>query len=450
MIFRWEEILVLNGTELIMRLVNILRKKSAINSYCINVKTNILFMKNKFKFCVKPIAYGFSLVLISMVILLGSCEKMQDPVEEESAVDNSENQLKSASQIHTYMKLFDGGPVGYHSFRIPSIIKTTSGTLIAFAECRRYSSSDFGDINLVYKRSTDNGVNWSALGEIAGVGAGTWGNPTAVTDATNGRIWIFFNWNSADQTSQDDIDQWGERKVYSSYSDNDGVSWSTPLDRTSTLLPSGYTWDAMGPGVGIQTTQANSGRLIIPATRRNIYSDDHGATWQYATVPSGTGEATIVEKLNGTLMRNDRPITSQWELSKRRRISSGTIAGGFSSFVSDDALLEPKCEASILRYNMSSPDRIIFLNSASTVTRCKMRARISYDDGATWPISRKIYDWLTDEEALAQGKGGYSSMTKTADYCVGALIEIRESTGNYSIEFHKFNLAWILDGTPEP
>lgn len=84
-----------------------------------------------------------------------------------------------------------------------------------------------------------------------------------------------------------------------------------------------------------------------------------------------------------------------------------------------------------------------------------MRVRISYDGGLTWPVSRKIYDWLTDSEAFAQGKGGYSSMVKTADYTIGALIEINENTGDSQnshrfIEFHKFNLPWMLNGSTEP
>ena len=400
-------------------------------------------MKKNLSVDYKHLVYSVSLFSFVFGFLLGSCDKGSNPVEEEETPP-------STDEMHTYFTLFDGGPSGYHSFRIPSIITTTNGTLIAFAECRRYSTSDFGDINLVYKRSTDNGETWSALGEVVGTGPGTWGNPTAVTDWTTGRVWVFFNWNSGDQHEQSDIDQWGERKVYSSYSDDNGVSWSTPLDMTNSLLPPGYTWDAVGPGVGIQTAQANSGRLIIPATERNIYSDDHGATWHYQIIPSGTGEGAIVEQQNGTLMRNDRAVKSQWTLSARRRISTGSIANGFSPFVSDGILLDPRCQASIYRYNWGFRNRIIFLNSASTETRCKMNIRISYDQGQTWPISKKIYDWLTDAEAVAQGKGGYSSMTKTEDNCIGALIEILEPTGNYSIEFHKFNLPWILNGATEP
>jgi sialidase-1 len=234
-----------------------------------------------------------------------------------------------------------------------------------------------------------------------------------------------------------------------------GATWSTPADRTAALLPPGYTWDAVGPGIGIVTQFNHPGRIIIPAKGRNIYSDDHGATWNYALAPAGSDEGTIVELMDGRLMRNDRPVSSQWELSKRRRVSAGSIESGFPAFTSDNTLLDPKCEASILRYNTDAPHRIVFLNSASTVTRGKMRVRISYDDGQTWPISRRIYDWLTEDEAQQQGKGGYSSMIKTSDYHVAALIEVNEDTGNNStshrsIEFHKFNLPWMLNGNPEP
>lgn len=399
-------------------------------------------------------------LLAAALFLLPACTKKLEQNTRIGLEDESMSVVAAAAapQSHSYLKLFDGGPSGQHSFRIPSIVKTKNGTLIAMCECRRWNNSDWGDINVVFKRSFDNGATWTQMGEIAASGNGTWGNPTSVYDpaqGTNGRVWVFLSWNDGTHTSMSTIDSWGDRKVYSCYSDDHGATWSAPVDRTATLLPPGYAWDAMGPGIGIVTQFNNPGRLIIPALRRNIYSDDHGATWQYQLIPGGTDEGTIIERMNGTLMRNDRPTTSQWEASKRRRISTGSIEGGFSSFTSDGTLLDPKCQGSILRYNTDSPNRIVFLNSASTVTRGKMRVRISYDNGQTWPISRRIYDWLTEAEAQAQGKGGYSSMIKTADYHVGALIEINEDTGNNStshrsIEFHKFNLPWMLNGNPEP
>lgn len=392
--------------------------------------------------------------LAALVILTSTaCKK---GVADQPAADAERKAETEATQTHTYVKIFDGGTDGYHSFRIPSIVRTNANTLLAFVEGRMSANKDYGNINVEYKRSTDNGSTWSSMMEVVGAGQGTWGNPTSVVDRNTGRIWVFMSWNSATKNQSgtdgyDKIDTWGDRKVYYSYSDDDGLNFSTPTDMTSTLLPANYKWDAMGPGVGIQTT---NGTLVIPAIGRNIYSTDHGVTWQYKLIPGGTSEGTIVELNDGRLMRNDRATSSVWETGKRRWVSRGTLAGTFSTFAPDDVLLDPACEGSIVRYT-GSPDRIMVLNSASTETRCKMRVRISYDGGVTWPISRKIYDWLTDAEAFSQGKGGYSSMVKTADYTIGALIEINENTGDSgnshrSIEFHKFNLPWMVDGATEP
>lgn len=200
------------------------------------------------------------------------------PIEKKAEVKTA----LAAVQSYVTRTVFNGGDEGgYHSFRIPSIVKTKDGTLVAFAEGRKNSSSDWGDIDLVFKRSTDNGLTWGTLGTVVSTGADVWGNPTAVYDPSigaNGRIWLFMSWNSGLKTAVSQIAH-GERKTYTTYSDNNGVSWSSPVDRTAQLLPSTFTWDAMGPGIGIYTTIDHAGRLIVPAKGRNIYSDDHGATW---------------------------------------------------------------------------------------------------------------------------------------------------------------------------
>jgi sialidase-1 len=396
------------------------------------------------------------LFTLATLVILSATACKKGVADQPPSTNEDPKAVTEAAQTHTYVKIFDGGSDGYHSFRIPSIVRTNANTLLAFVEGRMSSNKDYGNINVEYKRSTNDGATWSSMLEVVGAGQGTWGNPTAVVDRNTGRIWVFMSWNSATKNQSgtdgyDKIDTWGDRKVYYSYSDNDGLSFSTPTDMTSTLLPANYKWDAMGPGVGIQTS---NGTLVIPAIGRNIYSTDHGATWHYKSIPGGTSEGAIVELNDGRLMRNDRATRSVWETGKRRWVSRGTIAGSFSAFAPDDVLLDPACQGSLVRYT-GAPDRIMVLNSASTETRCKMRVRISYDGGVTWPISRKIFDWLTDSEAFAQGKGGYSSMVKTADYTIGALIEINENTGDSgnshrSIEFHKFNLPWMLNGSTEP
>ncbi|MBL7256362.1 sialidase family protein [Paractinoplanes lichenicola] len=376
----------------------------------------------------------------------------------------------AADEKHSESLLFDGGGETlngtlYHSFRIPSLIRTTKDTLLAFAEGRADSNRDYGNINVLAKRSTDNGNTWSGPAEVAGTGPGTWGNPTAVVDRTSGKIFLFLSWNAAgmSQTGADGttrITQWGERRVrlFTSSAQEDGRTWHGPVDLTAAVTPkkhadgSAWAWDAAGPGVGIQTT---SGRLVIPATNRNIYSDDGGQTFRSAPMAKGqevTGESTVLELTDGRLMRNDTAVKSTWETAKSRWVARGTIGGGFGPYAPDPQLPDPHAQASMLRYNLDTTPRIMFLNSASTVNRRAMTIRISTDEGVTWPVSRPLSDApLPAWPQLGTAKvveGGYSSMAKTADKFVGALVEVNENvdanaSSHRSIVFRKVNLAWI-------
>ncbi|WP_216637740.1 sialidase family protein [Actinoalloteichus hymeniacidonis] len=377
----------------------------------------------------------------------------------------------AATPSHSERIIFDGGGddvlngLRYHSFRIPALIRTNRDTLIAFAEGRAADNRDFGNINLLYKRSTDNGASWSSLREVVGRGQGTWGNPTPVVGRSNGKIWLFMNFQPEGSGT---VNSWDDRQVWLSSSTDDGVSWSEPVNMSDTLKPRtladgrSWNWDAVGPGVGIQTTVRNPGRLVILAQHRNIYSDDHGETWrvQVLRTPAGaameeTGESTILELADGSLYRNDRPTTPTAERGKRRWVSRGSIESGFSPFAPASCLLDPVNEASTMRYNADAPARLAFVNSASTVTRTKMRIRMSEDEGRTWSYSRPFSDAPLPGEGGNYREGGYSSIAKTADYHVGALIEVNEnvssnSTSHRSIAFRKVNLPWIQGGVREP
>ncbi len=388
------------------------------------------------------------------------------PTDAASASDASvlpsepeEIDVEKKPQDHTTTLLFDPAKdqlnVTYHTFRIPSITTTKSGTVLAFAEGRQCAAVDYGNINVVFKRSTDDGKTWSKLGEVVGGGSGTWGNPTVVSDFVTGRVWLFLSWNADNRSQFGDKNPCtdaatqevgvGERRVFSTYSDDDGKSWSKPADMTAALQPPKTAWDAIGPGTGIQTA---TGRLVVPAISRNIYSDDLGKTWKYATIPGGTSEGTIVELSDGTFQRNDRGV-SLWVLEHRRWQSTGTIPGTFSAFKANPQLLDPRVEGSALRYSRVR-HRILFLNPASTTERCEMRVRASYDDGATWPRSRPLHDNLTPAQTCQQDIGGYSSLAKTFDQHVGALSERSTTPGHFGIEFHRFNLSWLMNGVAEP
>jgi sialidase-1 len=379
-----------------------------------------------------------------------------------------------ASQYHVEFPLFRSANmanadklstgIGFHSFRIPSVVTTSTGRILAFAEGRRHNNADYGDVNLVYKRTkaTDSHgatINdWEGLREVWGAGAGTWGNPTAVVDGTT--VYLFMSWNDAEysqnggdalpngETTKPVDTSWeGRRHLYLTQSTDDGATWSTPEDVTKTLTPDGWAWDAVGPGIGITLT---SGEVVIPAKGRNIIGTGSPGqrTWTYQSLSGAGAESTITETPDGQLYRNDRGSRED----DYRKVARGDLAS-FGAFALDTGLPDPACEASALLYNKASDDgpaRVVFLNSADKNSRRHMRVRISYDgDAGKFNYGRELSD---AEVSGAGNEGGYSSMTKTADAKVGALVESNfyqnEGTidDNMVIIWRRFNLSWILNG----
>jgi sialidase-1 len=377
---------------------------------------------------------------------------------------------KNATPYHTVFPLFRSANmagadrlatgVGYHSFRIPSVVRTSTGRLLAFVEGRRHNNRDYGDINLVYKRTktgTDNGArpaDWGPLQEVVGTGNGTWGNPTAVVDG--GTVYLFMSWNAGDRserggdvlpdgtvTKRIDATNAGRRRLYLTTSTDDGASWSSARDMTGQLTPAGWAWDAVGPGIGVKL---RGGELVVPAHGRNLVGlgSTGNRTWTYQLLNGAGSEGTVAQTPDGNLYRNDRPTGS----GSARLVGRGTLAR-FAPLAADSRLPDPRCEGSLLVYNEDAPARTIFMNSASTTSRRHLRVRISYDAAArTFNAGRA----LSDAPVSGVGfEGGYTSMTKTGDFKVGALVEtdfFNDGTGQGSyraIVWRRFNLSWILN-----
>lgn len=418
--------------------------------------------------------YGsYKSVAIALLLFISACTKtVNQPQREDSSPDASDGRTKDLSTARSTplhegeTPVFTGGQEGYHTYYAPSIVCTKNGVLVAICEGRPNANGDYsGNANIVCKRSLDGGSSWVSYQEVIGSGHGMWGNPTAVYDpnyGTKGRIWVAVTYTDETITAQSQIGP-GEKPVYIYFNDNEaapGSGWTRLTSvAQSDIVPSGTTADFTGPGVGIiQQKGTHAGRIIIPAKDRNIYSDDNGATWHYAVMPSTTNEPTIVEMDDGSLLRNDRAKggpNGTWDQYPYRMIRRSDVNGVFSGASVDYNLPDPKCEGSILRYsytNSSGPGSIIFLNSASSTggDRYKMTVRSSTDGGYTWQHSRRLYDNLTDAQAATQGKGGYSSMCRTTDYAIGILCTTASNPGSpgsssnhYSIVFHKVNLPWI-------
>ena len=335
--------------------------------------------------------------------------------------------------------LFTSGVGGYNTYRIPALYETMNGTLLAFCEGRKNSSSDTGDIDTVLRRSLDGGLTWTAQQVVWSDSTNTCGNPTVVQDNSNGRIWLFLTWNNGNdtQTAIGNGTSIDVRKIYSCYSDDNGATWSAPANRFAEVQPSNTRWDATGPGRGIQMVNGQPGRLIIPANGRNIQSDNHGTTWTQSTwLPSGTSESSVVEISGGGLLRNDRAVANK-QLNARVFCNSANQGASWGPLAFRTDLVDSICQGSTIAVNNSgglNGRMLVFSNPADT-NRDTMTIQCSLDDGVTWPFSQLVY----------AGSSAYSCLTGISTTYIGLLYE-RDSYGK--ITFDKFTYASLVPIAP--
>ncbi|MHC4109579.1 MAG: exo-alpha-sialidase [Planctomycetota bacterium] len=330
--------------------------------------------------------------------------------------------------------LFISGQEGYKAYRIPGLVVTNKGTLLAICEARKKSFSDKGDIDLAIKRSFDNGRTWTGMKIIADDGDNTVGNPCPVVDRETGTIWLPFCRNN--------------KRVFITKSTDDGATWSAPVEITGTVSKPGWTWYATGPGHGIQLS---SGRLLIPcdhkiknATKVNpqwyfshvIYSDDHGKSWKLGgTLDGKTNECQAIETEDGSVYLNIRSYEG-----KNRRAYARSSDGGltWSGVKLEQSMIAPKCQASITRYTkrkQHGKNRVLFSSPAGT-ERENMTIRLSYDECRNWPVSRTLYP----------GKTAYSELAIAPDMTICCFYENGVKDKYEKITFARFGLEWLTQG----
>ncbi|MFE3379931.1 exo-alpha-sialidase [Streptomyces anulatus] len=334
---------------------------------------------------------------------------------------------------------------GAHTYRIPALDTLPDGTLLATYDRRNDNAADLpGNLDVMVRRSTDNGRTWTAPQAIAdfdgGIGAG---DPSMVVDRETGRVFVFYAYgpkgigffNSGTGNANDAVNS---LHADYAYSDDGGVTWATRRITQEIKDPS---WEGMfaSSGTGIQLS---TGRLVQQYAFRkadgsiwaaSAYSDDHGDTWKMGN-PVGPlmDENKTVELADGRVMLNSR--TS----SAKTRLVAYSDDGGitYSTPVPDDELIDPTNNAAIMRYDATAgaqrPEShwLLFSNTASTTARHNLTVKMSCNDGLTWPTSRVV-------EA---GGAAYSTMTRLADGTFGLLYE----SGPYQhITFARFDAAWL-------
>lgn len=343
--------------------------------------------------------------------------------------------------------LFISGEGGCHTYRIPSLIATPSGALLAFCEGRRGGRGDSGDIDLILRRSPDGGRTWEPPRTVWDDGANTCGNPCPVVDRDTGVVWMLMTHNQGDDdeaklaagTSR------GRRTVWICSSSDDGRTWSPPLQLGPEVMPPHWRWYATGPGAGIQLL---SGRLLIPCDHKRpggharpapgdhfshtIYSDNHGQSWHLGgSAGPGANECEAVELADGRVMLNMRSYRGE----NCRLVSLSTDGGAsWSPAEPDRALIEPVCQASIRRLSPPGSARslILFANPASR-TRDHLTVRLSCDEARTWPVSRVLWE----------GPAAYSCLCALPGGRIGCLYERGDQTPYERITLAEFEMSCL-------
>lgn len=362
--------------------------------------------------------YKYLWLMIVMSQSLGSVWCAEPPVAD------------GATEKLVHRTVFAEGQDGYAKVRIPAIVATKSGKLLAFAEGR--TGGDSGPIDLVMKHSMDDGNTWSDVRVLWDDGDNTCGNPCAVVDQETGVVWLLLTWNKGTDTESEIMKGNSEdvRHVYVMSSADDGATWSVPKKISSTARLEHWRWYATGPGNGIQLVRGKyAGRLLIPCNHSDhsdpqehpyrshvIYSDDHGATWKLGGIHEAkTNESGVVELSDGRILQQMRSYHD-----KGLRAMASSTDGGMTWGKVDLAteLNTPVCQASILRYSWPETKRaedanLIFFSSPRGKNREKMTVWMSRDDGRTWPLQKLIYT----------GAAGYSSLVVVSDGQLGLLYE---------------------------
>ena len=393
--------------------------------------------------------------LLSTAVLLGllstsRAEEAQDSVREAGT------KPPAAVEMPVKMDLFVAAEDGYATYRIPGIVVTQRGTILAYCAARKDGIGDWADIDIALRRSLDGGRSWLPRQILVDAGKATADNPTAIIDRKSGAVHFLYQVNYA--------------RCFYMRSDDDGQTFTPAVDITSVFeqFRREYDWNVITPGPG-HGIQLENGRLLVPVWLSTgghshrpscvsmIYSDDHGVTWHRGEVVAKHSETTpnpsetvAVQLRDGRVMLNIRN-----ESRRYRRLVAFSADGAtrWTEPVFDENLFEPVCMASLVRVAPKPGEtvsRILFANpdSRNNPTKhgwCRNRENLSIkaseDEGRTWVMS----------QVLEPGISGYSDLTASSE---GTVYCFYERGGVKSQMFHtqyltvaRFPVAWLDGGS---
>lgn len=386
--------------------------------------------------------------------------------------------------------LFESG--GRSNFRIPSVIATKKGTVLAFCNDRKDTLADHAEETTLDVAVKPLGEEWGAVKELVGLEGWACGIGAAVYDEEVGKAMCFFGRNPAAQKefgghTEAEIAEkkrLAEEKIkasgikpgtYLAVTEDEGLTWT---EQPVTVEPVEYTHyngtvgklggSTHGSAHGIQLRHGkHKGRLLCPSRtsigsyttwdelrkcvyNNSIYSDDHGKTWKASTpVQLGTGEGTLIENQDGTITYNSRAYFQD----QKRYLATSTDGGEtYGDFRTDDFLIEEKnigCNASFLRVEKcdlkhpellpADADSITVFANPRAESRRNMTLCVSFDSGKTYAKTKTVWE----------GPAAYSSLAfNVADQTFYLLYE-KGSEGQQNpyqqgISMVEFDLEWLL------
>lgn len=401
-------------------------------------------------------------VIVALAAITGAFVGSLSAEDRRASPTTESAQTKRAVPYLERTVLFQARHGGYHSYRIPGLTVTASGAILAYCEARKDNPWDYGNIDLLLRRSTDHGRTWSPQTVMVDAGRHAAHNAVLIAGRADNDVHFLYC-----------VDY---QRCFSCNSVDAGTTFSKPMEITSVFeeYRREYDWKliATGPGHGLRLA---SGRLLVPVwlsvnkeqrptMSSVIYSDDEGLHWKRGPmiVRDGDGqgignpmEPILVELRDGRVMLNVRNASK----AERRAVSvSPDGVRNWSPFRFDQALLEPFCMASLCRLSpragepiaplvWANPDSLTRSGQPGTTSvgghdRKRLTIKLSTDEGQTWPVSR----------VLEPGWSGYSGLAYDNEqslYCLyengcvdNMMWDIR------AITLAKFNRSWLTELTP--